>query len=137
MRFMLLMIPGGYESAGPELDLPVDRVAAMMQFNESLQKAGVLISCEGLHPPASGARVRFTAGKATVTDGPFPEAKEVLGGFWILDVRSREEAIEWARRCPASDAEMIEVRRLQEMEDFTPEVQVAASGFAELRGRTA
>ena len=90
MRFMLLMIPGSYETAGPELDLPVDRVAEMMKFNESLQEAGVLLYCEGLHPPATGARVRFKGGVASVTDGPFAEAKELLGGFWMIDVRSRE-----------------------------------------------
>ena len=135
MRFMLMMIPGSYETAGPELDLPVDRVAEMMKFNESLQQAGVLLYCEGLHPPATGARVRFKAGVPTVADGPFAEAKELLGGFWLIDVRSREEAIEWARRCPASDDEMLEVRRVQEMEDYTPEVQQLTAGFETMQGK--
>src|SRR5436853_5304709 len=97
----------------------------MTKYNESLTKAGVVLALDGLHPPATGARVRFAGGKATVTDGPFTEAKEVLGGYWMIQVKSKEEAVEWAKRCPASDNEMIEVRQVQEFEDFTPEVQKA------------
>lgn len=129
MRFMMLMIPKGYESAPPELDLPVDRVEAMMKYNEALQKAGILLALDGLHPPSAGARVSFEGGKPKVTDGPFPEAKEVLGGYWMIDVKSKEEAIAWASRCPASDNEVIEVRRVQEMSDFPADVQQAAAGF--------
>ncbi len=129
MRFMMLMIPKGYESAPAELDLPADRVSEMMKYNQALQDAGVLLALDGLHPPASGARVSFAGGKPKVTDGPFPEAKEVLGGYWIIRVNSQQEAIEWAKKCPASDNEVIEIRRVQEMEDFTPEVQKAAAGF--------
>jgi len=98
----------------------------MMKYNESLQKAGVLLALDGLHPPSMGARVSFTGGVPAVSDGPFPEAKEIVGGFWILQVRSKEEAIAWATRAPMGDNEIIEVRQLQEAADFSPEVQQAA-----------
>ena len=133
MRFMMLMIPRGYESAEPGTMPSADAVAAMMKYNEELQKAGVLLALDGLHPPSSGARVSFRAGKPTVTDGPFAEVKEVLGGYWMIDVRSREEAIEWARRCPASDNEVIEVRQVFEMSDFSDDVQKVAEGFDGLK----
>lgn len=126
MRFMMLMIPKGYEKAAPGTMPDPKAVAAMTKYNESLQKAGVLIALDGLHPPSMGARVSFPGGRAKVTDGPFPEAKEVVGGYWIIQVKSREEAIEWASRCPASAGEVIEVRQIQEMADFPPEVQKAA-----------
>jgi len=88
-------------------------VAAMMKYNGSLQKAGVLLALDGLHPPSAGARVSFSSGKPKVTDRPFAEAKEVIGGYWMIQVKSKEEAIEWASRCPASDNEVIEVRQVQ------------------------
>ena len=106
----------------------------MMKYNKELKKAGVLLALDGLHPPSSGARVSFKGGKPAVTDGPFPEVKEVLGGYWMIDVRSREEAIEWARRCPASNNDVIEVRRVHEMSEFPEDVQEAAEGFSELKG---
>src|SRR2546427_5521791 len=109
MRFMMLMIPKGYEKAEPGTMPDAEGVAAMMQYNESLQKAGVLLALDGLHPPSMGARVTFADGKATVTDGPFPEAKEVLGGYWMIQVKSKEEAIEWASRRPASNNRTSEV----------------------------
>ena len=133
MRFMMLMIPKGYEAATPSAVPDAAHVAAMMKYNESLQKAGVLISLDGLHPPASGARVSFKAGKPLVTDGPFTESKEVLGGYWLIQVKSRQEAIEWASRCPASDNEIIEVRQVFEMADFPPDVQKAAQNFDTLK----
>ena len=126
MRFMMLMIPKGYEKAGPDAMPDPKAVAAMMKYNESLQKAGVLLALDGLHPPVTGARVSFSGGKPTVTDGPFSEAKEVVGGYWMIQVKSREEAIEWASRCPASDNEVIEVRQVFEMSEFPPDVQEAA-----------
>ena len=129
MRFMMLMIPKGYEHAAPGTMPDAKAVQAMMKYNESLQKAGVLLALDGLHPPSMGARVSFAGGKPRVTDGPFAEAKEVLGGYWMIDVKSKEEAIEWARRCPASGNEVIEVRQVQEMSDFPPDVQKAAAGF--------
>jgi len=114
VRFMLLMIPKGYESAPPDSRPDPEHVAAMRKFNETMQRAGILLALDGLHPPSSGARVSFKGGKPTVTDGPFAEAKEVLGGYWMIDVKSKEEAIEWASRCPAYDYEVIEVRQVYE-----------------------
>ena len=127
MRFMMLMIPKGYESATAETRPAPEQIAAMGKYNEELQKAGILLGLDGLHPPATGARVSFSGGKPTVTDGPFAEAKEVLGGYWMIDVASREEAIEWAKRCPGSDNEVIEIRRVFEMSDFSEEAQKAAA----------
>jgi hypothetical protein len=135
MRFMLLMIPKGYEAAAAGTVPDAKAVAAMMKYNESLQKAGVLLALDGLHPPAMGARVTFAGGKPKATDGPFAEAKEVLGGYWMIQVKSREEAIEWAKRCPGSDNEVIEVRQVQEMADFPADVQKAAAGFAEMQAK--
>jgi hypothetical protein len=133
MRFMMLMIPKGYEQAKPGTMPDAKAVAAMMKYNQELQKAGVLLALEGLHPPSMGARVSFAGGKPKVTDGPFAEAKEVVGGYWMIQAKSREEAIEWASRCPASDNEVIEIRQVQEMSDFSPEVQKAAEGFPDLQ----
>jgi hypothetical protein len=133
MRFMMLMIPSGYETAPPDVQLDPERVKSMMKYNEALKDAGVLVTLDGLHPPSMGARVSFASGKPVVTDGPFTEAKEVLGGYWMIEVNSKEEAIEWAKRCPASENEMIEIRQVQEMSDFSEEVQQAAAGFAELQ----
>ena len=115
MRFMMLMIPKGYESAPPDVPLDAERVAAMMTYNEALQKAGVLLALDGLHPPSMGARVTFEGGKPLVTDGPFAEVKDVLGGYWMIQVKSRAEAIAWAARCPATDNETIEIRQVREM----------------------
>lgn len=136
MRFMMLMIPKGYETAEPGAMPDAEAVAAMMRYNEELQKAGVLLALDGLHPPSMGARVSFQGGKPKVTDGPFAEAKEVVGGYWMIQVRSREEAIEWASRCPASDNEVIEVRQVQEFSDFPADVQEAAAGFPEMQARS-
>jgi hypothetical protein len=136
MRFMMLMIPLGYETATPGVQLDPERVKAMMKYNEALKDAGVLIALDGLHPPSMGARVAFPGGKPVVTDGPFTEAKEVLGGYWMIDVPSRQAAIDWARQCPASENEIIEIRQVQEMADFSEEVQQAAAGFDELKKAT-
>ena len=136
MRFMMLMIPKGYEKAAPGALPDAKAVAAMMRYNESLQKAGVLLALDGLHPPSMGARVSFSGGKPRVTDGPFAEAKEVLGGYWMIQVKSKVEAVEWASRCPASDNEVIEVRQVQEMSDFPPDVQEAAAGFPDLQTKS-
>ncbi len=130
MRFMMLMIPKGYENAAPGAMPDAEAVRAMMKYNESLQKAGVLLALEGLHPPSMGARVSFSGGKPTVTDGPFAETKEVIGGYWMIQVKSKEEAIEWASRCPASDNEVIELRQVQELADFPAEVREAAAKFS-------
>src|ERR1700751_5545054 len=125
MRFMLLMIPAGYETAAPGAMPPVEAVEKMMRFNEALKEAGVLVTLDGLHPPSMGARVSFKGGKPVVTDGPFTESKEVIGGYWMIDVKSRDEAIDWARRCPASENEIIEIRQGHEMSDFPAGVRAA------------
>lgn len=128
MRFMLLMIPKGYEQAAPGAVPDAATVAAMGKYNESLQQAGVLLALDGLHPPSMGARVSFSGGKPKVIDGPFSEAKEVLGGYWLIQVKSKEEAIEWASRCPVGDDDaVIEVRQVQEFSDFPADVQEAAA----------
>ncbi|MGH7518276.1 MAG: YciI family protein [Gemmatimonadales bacterium] len=136
MRFMMLMIPKGYEGAAPGTMPDAKAVAAMMKYNESLQKAGVLLALDGLHPPSMGARVSFSGGKPKVTDGPFAEAKEVLGGYWMIQVKSKEEAVEWASRCPASDNEVIEVRQVQELSDFPADVKEAAARLPEMQAQS-
>lgn len=118
MRFMMIMYPGPQAEAGV---LPDEKtLAAMGKYNEALVKAGVLLAGEGLHPSARGARIRFPGGKPQVSDGPFAEAREVVGGFWLIQVKSRDEAIQWAARCPGTDAEMIELRQVFEAADFAP-----------------
>lgn len=132
MRFMMLMIPKGYESAAPGTMPDAKAVEAMMKYNESLQKAGVLLALDGLHPPSMGARVSFDSGKPVVTDGPFAEVKEVLGGYWMIKVNSKAEAITWASRCPAGPNEIIEVRQVQDFEDFPADIKdiVSTSGVS-------
>ena len=136
MRFMMLMIPKGYDKAVPGTTPDATAVAAMMKYNESLQKAGILLALDGLHPPSMGARVSFSGGKPKITDGPFAEAKEVVGGYWMIQVKSKEEAIEWASRCPASDNEVIEIRQVQEFSEFPADVQEAAAGFKEMQSQS-
>ena len=104
-----------------------------MKYNETLQKAGVLLALDGLHPLSMGARVTFAGGKPTVTQGPFPDVKEVLGGYWMIQVKSKEEAIEWASRCPASDNEIIELRQVQELEDFPEDVKKVIASHPEMQ----
>jgi hypothetical protein len=133
MRFMMLMIPQGYEAAAPGTMPPAEAVAAMMKYNEALKEAGILVTLDGLHPPSMGARISFGGGKPVVTDGPFIEAKEVIGGYWMIEVNSKEEAIEWAKKCPASNHETIELRQVQEMADFPADIQEIAAGFNELQ----
>lgn len=129
MRFMMFMYPEIEEREwlGAEAGPPLELVEAMSRYNEELRRAGMLLSLDGLHPPGSdGASVVFDAdGAATVTDGPYAEAKEVVGGYWLIQTRSKDEALEWARRCPCQSCR-IEVRRVQEMEEFPPEIQEAA-----------
>jgi hypothetical protein len=127
MTFMMLMIPKGYEKAAPGTIPDREALANVMKYNESLQKAGILLSLNGLHPLSEGARISFSGGKPKVTDGPFVEAKEVIGGYWMIQVKSKEEAIEWASRCPAAENETIEVRQLFELSEFPPDVQEAVT----------
>jgi hypothetical protein len=135
MRFMMLMIPGGYQDAAPGTMPTPEALDAMMKYNQQLHRAGVLLALDGLHPPSMGARVSFADGKPKVTDGPFAEAKEVVGGYWLIDVRSREEAIEWARRCPAGGNEIIEVRQIQDISEFPAAAQEAAVGLPALASK--
>ena len=124
MRFMMIMFPKDYETAKPGWVPDLKAMEAMGKYNEELGKAGVLLALVGLTPPATmSARVTFKNGESKVTDGPFTEAKEVVGGFWIIQVNSREEALQWASRIPGSDSEMVEVRRLIDITDFDPETQ--------------
>ena len=136
MRFMMLMIPKGYEKAAPGAVPDAKAVAAMMKYNESLQKAGVLLALDGLQPPSKGARVSFAGGKPKVTDGPFTETKEALGGYWMIQVKSKEEAAAWATRSPASDGDVIEVRQVFEMSDFPADVQDAAAKFPQVQAQS-
>ena len=124
MRFMMMIYPDAMAEAGVMPD--VETVSAMMKYNEELAKAGALISLDGLHPSSKGARIAFAGGKTTVTDGPFTETNEVLGGYWIIQVKTRDEAIEWARRVPPSHTLKIELRQVFEMSDFPADVQEAA-----------
>jgi hypothetical protein len=133
MRFMMLMIPKGYESAAPGTMPETKKVEAMMKYNESLQKAGVLLALDGLHPPSMGARITFPGGKPKVADGPFAEAKEVVGGYWMIQVASRAEAIEWACRCPGGEDETIELRQVQELADFPDDIKEVAERYPEMQ----
>ena len=125
MRFMMLIYPSEKAEQGAMPD--AEGVGEMMKYNEQLAKAGILLALDGLHPSSKGARITWDkAGKPSVTDGPFTETKEVLGGYWIIQVKSREEAIEWAKRVPSRDARKIELRQIFEMTDYPAEVQKAA-----------
>jgi hypothetical protein len=119
---MMLMIPNIKEDQWVPKAEPLAR---MKQFNEDLAKAGVLLELNGLHPSSKAARVSFSGGKPRVTDGPFTEAKEVIGGYWLIDVKSKEEAIEWARRVPADDGNVIEIRQIFEISEFPDDVKKA------------
>jgi len=127
MRFMILLKADKNTEAGV---MPSEKLLADMgKYNEELVKAGVLLAAEGLQPSAKGARVRFSGKKRTVIDGPFAETKELIAGFWLIQVKSKEEAIEWVKRCPnplEGEAE-IEIRRVFEADDFgaefTPELR--------------
>ncbi len=128
MRFMMLMIPKGYESAPPDAGPDAALVAAMLRYNDSLQKAGVLLAQDGLVPPAAGTRVAFEGGRPRVVDGPFAETKEAVGGYWMIQAKSQAEAVEWATRCPAPVGSVIEVRRIKELADFPADVQRVLAG---------
>ena len=121
MRFMMFMYPGISEE---EWNPSAEALETMGRYNEEMRKAGLLLSLDGLHPPAEGGSVSFEDGKTSVVDGPFTEAKEVVGGYWLIQARSKEEALEWASRCPGENCR-IEVRRVFEREDFPQEVQDA------------
>ena len=124
MRFMMIMYPKIYQTAKAGFVPNMKDMEKMGAYNDELGKAGVLLALDGLTPPATmSARVTFKDGKSKVTDGPFTEAKEVVGGFWIIQVKSREEALEWASRIPGKDNETVEVRRMFDLTDFDLETQ--------------
>jgi hypothetical protein len=124
-RFMMLIYPNITEEQY-EQGVSAGDAALMNRFNESLTQAGVLLALDGLHPASKGARVSVSGGKKTVTDGPFTEAKELVGGYWLIDVKSKEEAVEWASRAPIDEGDVIEVRQVFELSDFDEDVQQAA-----------
>ncbi|MDP1677815.1 MAG: YciI family protein [Bacteroidota bacterium] len=131
MRFIMFMIPDVYQGGkgkrvAGDFTPPADAVEAMMKYNEELAKAGHLIALDGLHPIEKGARVSFSKGKPTVTDGPFIESKEVFGGYWHVNFKSKEEAIEWAKRIPAADGDTVEIRQVFEVADWPEDAQNAA-----------
>ncbi|MGH6973836.1 MAG: YciI family protein [Stellaceae bacterium] len=134
MRFMMLMIPKGYESADAGCVPSAEAVAAIMKYNQALKEVGVLVSLDGLHPPVKGARVAFAGGKTSVAHGPFGTA-EALGGYWMVRTKSQDEAVDWAKRCPVMHDAVIEIRQVQEMEDFPADVQKAAVGFEDMQPR--
>jgi hypothetical protein len=126
MRFMMLL-PTPPEPLEKLTAVPnKEIVTAMRKYNEEMSKAGVLLSAEGLHATSKGFRIKVSGGKKIVTDGPFTEAKEVIAGFWIIQVNSREEALEWAKRCPLPENGLMEVRQVFENADFPPELQKKA-----------
>jgi hypothetical protein len=125
MRFMMIMLPNVQNVEDANWTPDAEAVAEMGKYNEELTKAGVLLALDGLQSPTKGARVSFAGGKASVTDGPFAEAKELIGGYWMIEAASKEEAVQWASRCPGADGDTIEVRQVYEMSDFPPEVQEA------------
>jgi hypothetical protein len=120
MRFMV-MVPASKESEAGVL--PDEKILAEMgKFNEEMVKAGVLLAGEGLHPTSKGVRLKFSGGKTTVIDGPFTESKELIAGFWLIQVKSKEEAIEWMKRAPFGGGVVLEIRQVFETEDFGPEL---------------
>jgi len=120
MRFMMLVKASEESEAGvlPSAEL----IAAMGAYNEQLAKAGVLLALDGLHPSSKGVRIKFDGEKRTVTDGPFAETKELLAGFWVIQVKSKEEAVEWASRVPFDDGAELEVRQIFEASDFPADI---------------
>ncbi len=123
MRFMMLL-PAPPEALEKVEAVPnKEIVTAMRKFNEEMAKAGVILAAEGLHAPSKGFRIKVSGGKRIVTDGPFAETKEVIAGFWIIQVKSKEEALEWAKRCPLPENGLIEIRQVFENCDFPPELQ--------------
>ena len=125
MRFMVL-VPANEESEAGVL--PDEEIfAEMNKFNEEMVKAGVMLAGEGLHPTSKGARIKFSGGKTTVIDGPFAESKELIAGFWLIQVKSKEEAIAWMKRAPFGGGVVLEIRQVFEPEDFgaefTPELR--------------
>ena len=124
MRFMMLMYPDGKAEAGV---MPsAEQMEAMIRYNGELGKAGVLLALDGLQPSSTGVRVKFEGGKPRVVDGPFTESKEIVGGYWILQVKSKEEAIEWARRLPLEGDSFVELRPMFELAELPEDLKEVA-----------
>jgi len=134
MRYMAFIIPGARSrmEAGEMPDAKL--IDSMMRFNEQLAKAGVLVSLDGFHPTVKGARVRFAGGTPSVTPGPFPYASEIIGGYWVWKVKSKEDALSWARKVPAEDGDVIELREIIEIEAFDEDVQARGAKLMESMG---
>jgi hypothetical protein len=137
MRFMVIVKASEESEAGV---LPDEKILAEMgKYNEELVKAGVMLAAEGLHASSKGARVRFEGGKRTVTDGPFSETKELIAGFWLWQVKSKEEAVEWLKRAPFDGGTEVELRQVFEVEDFganlTPEQERLRARRARLESK--
>ena len=125
MRYLMMVIlPAGNDYEKGAFPTP-ELVAEMTKYNEEMAKSGVLLSLDGLHPTSKGARIETRDGERFVTDGPFAESREVIGGYWTIEVKSKEEALDWAKRVPDHDA-IIELRQIFDMEDFPQDVQDAA-----------
>ena len=121
MQFMMLMIPAVYQggkTVDPNFVPDPKKIEEMGKFNEELGKALKILSINGLHPQNTGARVSFAGGKPNVTDGPFIETKEVIGGYWLVEAPSKEEVLKWVQRCPADPGDVIEIRQVFELADF-------------------
>ena len=132
MQFLVFMIPTVYQpkdgkKTDPNFTPDPEMMEEMGKFNDELRKAGALLSVNGLQPLTTGARLAFSGGKASVTDGPLVEAKEVVGGYWMLQAKSKQQVVDWMKRCPAQDGDVIEIRQVAEMSDFPADLQ-AASG---------
>ena len=141
MRFLVFMIPRVYQpkdgkKTDPNFAPDAEMLAKMGKFNEELKKAGALLSLDGLHPLTTGARMAFSGGRASVTDGPMIEAKEVVGGYWMLEAESKQQVVDWMKRRPAQDGDVIEIRQVFEMSDFPADVQAASGSIRETRGVT-
>jgi hypothetical protein len=132
MRFLVMVMLTGDEKDRYETGYmgEPEMYAEMGKYNEELVKAGVMGAGDGLHPTSQGARIEFGGGSPTVTDGPFAESKELLGGYWIFETASKQEAVDWARRAPMQKGDVLVLRRIMEMDEFTPEQQ-QAGGFAQ------
>lgn len=131
MRFMVFMIPGVYQPKNgkqtqPDFVPDAEMMEKMGKFNDGLRESGALLAVDGLLPVTVGARLAFAGGKATLTDGAAVAAKEVVGGYWLLEAKSKQQVIEWMKRCPAQEGDVLEIRQVAEMSDFPPEVQAAA-----------
>lgn len=132
MRFLVLMIPEVYQTKnGKKTDAHFtpdpEMMAKMGKFNEELENSGALLSLDGLHPLTTSARVALSGGKTTVTDGPSMDAKDVVGGYWLLQAKTKQQVVDWMKRCPAQDGDVIEIRQVFEMLDFPADLQASAT----------